>query len=109
MAVDCFLEEVLEDFSQMIQKRKEKNRREVKSAKKGHEQRTYKWVKLLCSLNHTIQLTNILFSFFSNIFFPVYQVHFLGRFHMKNSWSSVPWLLPQIWCDTGFCFNALQL
>lgn len=42
----------------------------MKSAKKGHEQRTYKWVTLLCSLNHTIQLTDIFFSFFSNIFFP---------------------------------------
>lgn len=44
----------------------------MKSAKKGHKQHTWESVKLLCSLNSTIHLTNRLFflSFFSTIFFP---------------------------------------
>lgn len=44
-------------------KKKRKNRREVKSAKKGHKQHTWESVKLLCSLNSTIHLTNRLFFF----------------------------------------------
>lgn len=42
----------------------------MKSAKKGHKQHTYELVKLLCSLNSTIHLTNRHFLVALVIFFP---------------------------------------
>lgn len=51
----------------------------MKSAKRGHEQHTYEMVKLLCSLNSTIHLTNRLFLGFLVIFFPCLPSSFFRK------------------------------